>query len=193
MPSINVVVETDVSRSPRARQLEGMFDVPPSEKARLEWNVEIPIEARKWNVGLIVGPSGAGKTTIARELFGDALDRPLEWGGASVVDDFDSKLSMQDISRVCQAVGFNTIPAWLRPFRVLSNGEQFRVELARRLIEGDGLVVVEGRQQHQVSAPIPIDETAADGAKQEARALVVATLEQGRAQRPSDEARCPCH
>src|SRR5690606_32144857 len=60
----------------------------------------------------------------------------------------------------CQAVGFNTIPAWLRPFAVLSNGERFRAELARRLVEsheGDTIVVDEfssvvDRQVAQIGA-----------------------------------------
>jgi hypothetical protein len=42
---------------------------------------------------------------------------------------------MDEIASTCQAVGFNTIPAWLRPYDVLSTGERFRVELARRMIE----------------------------------------------------------
>lgn len=53
---------------------------------------------------------------------------------------------MRDVSAACQAVGFNTIPAWLRPYRVLSTGERFRVDLARRLAEsnpGDTLLVDE--------------------------------------------------
>ena len=44
---------------------------------------------------------------------------------------------MKDISTACQAVGFNTIPAWLRPYDVLSTGEKFRVDLARRLAESE--------------------------------------------------------
>jgi GNAT superfamily N-acetyltransferase len=141
MPDIDITIETPISRSARARQLEGIFDVPPSEKTRLSWKAQLPIEELDWNVGLIVGPSGSGKTTIARELFGKLLDIRLKWGGASIIDDFDKSLSMEDIAAVCQAVGFNTIPAWLRPYKVLSNGERFRVELARRLLEGGDLIV----------------------------------------------------
>lgn len=143
MPRVDLVVETDISRTPRARQLEGMFDVPPTEKARREWHADIPLETNPWSVGLIVGPSGAGKSLVARQLFGDAVDRPLEWRGKSVIDDFAPTLSMEEISAVCQAVGFNTVPAWLRPHGVLSNGERFRVDLARRLLEGGALVVVD--------------------------------------------------
>lgn len=143
MPIVDVVVRSPVSGSARASQLCGMFDVPPSKESVLRWKANLPIEARPWNVGMLVGSSGCGKTTIARDLWGDLVDAPLEWGAAAVVDDFAVSLSMNEIAKVCQAVGFNTIPAWLRPFGVLSNGEKFRASLARRLVEGGDLVVVD--------------------------------------------------
>ena len=143
MPNVDVVVSSRVSSSARARQLEGMFDVPRKEEQTLTWSGRVPIEDQPWNVGLIVGPSGCGKSTIARHLFADAVDRPLSWGGASVIDDFSPDKSIQEIAEICQAVGFNTIPAWLRPFNVLSNGEQFRVTMARRMLEHSGPIVVD--------------------------------------------------
>jgi ABC-type iron transport system FetAB ATPase subunit len=127
----------------RARQLEAMFDVPRVRRSRVEWHGEVSYEDLPWNVGLIVGPSGSGKSTVARELFGAALDVPLAWSGTSVIDDFDPRKSMEEIAAVCQAVGFNTIPAWLRPYPVLSTGEKFRVEMARRLLELPDPIVVD--------------------------------------------------
>lgn len=143
MPRVDLVVETEISQTPRARQLCGMFDVPASEMLRMEWRTDVPLEQREWNVGLIVGPSGAGKSQCARHLFGDHVDVPLSWGGAGVIDDFRQGLGIEEITAACQAVGFNTIPAWLRPFSALSNGERFRVELARRLLELPDPVVVD--------------------------------------------------
>ena len=141
MPRIDLVVQTPISRSSRARQLEGMFDVPPSESSRLEWHIDAPIDEQPWSVGLIVGPSGSGKTTVAREIFGaEALTREPSWGASSVIDDFDKSHSIQEIADICQAVGFNTIPAWMRPHAVLSDGEKFRVTLARRMLEEDSIV-----------------------------------------------------
>jgi ABC-type lipoprotein export system ATPase subunit len=129
------VIESEVSRSIRARQLEGIFDVPPSETQRLEWHIDAPIDAEPWSVGLIVGPSGSGKTTIARHHWPREYAHDLEWSAPAVIDDFDDALSIRDIASACQSVGFNTIPAWLRPHAVLSTGEKFRVEVARRLLE----------------------------------------------------------
>ena len=143
MPSVDFVVESELSRSVRVQQLEAMFDVPPADKVTLHWKGDFPIDDDDdpWNVGLIVGPSGSGKSSIMRHVFGEHV--PLTWGAKSVVDDFDASLSMQDVAGACQAVGFNTIPAWIRPHRVLSTGEQFRVDLARRLLELPDPIVVD--------------------------------------------------
>jgi GNAT superfamily N-acetyltransferase len=132
---IDVAVETEISTSTRAQQLSALFDVPAAKKCRLTWAGEIPIDADDWNVGLIVGPSGSGKSSIAKQLFGERYHPELQWPGKSVIDDFKAGLPIETISEACQAVGFNTIPAWLRPYAVLSNGERFRVDLARRILE----------------------------------------------------------
>jgi ABC-type Mn2+/Zn2+ transport system ATPase subunit len=120
-----------------------MFDVPRAAVSRVEWHGDVPLHERPWAVGLIVGPSGCGKSTVARALFGEAVDRPIAWSAPAVIDDFAATQSMDAIASVCQAVGFNTIPAWLRPYAVLSTGERFRVDLARRLLECPSPVVVD--------------------------------------------------
>lgn len=141
MPKLHFAVETKLSTSVRARQLSSMFDAPPSEKCRLEWDLDLDLESAPWSVGLVCGPSGSGKTTLMRELWGEPP--ALEWTGLSVIDDFPKGLKTDEVAAVCQAVGFNTIPAWMRPYQVLSNGEKFRVDLARRLVGPDELVVVD--------------------------------------------------
>lgn len=143
MPTFDLVKSTIVSRSTRARQVEALFDVPAQEKAELRWHGKVPIEERDWNVGLIVGPSGSGKSSVARELFGAAYEPPLEWTGASVIDDVRAGVPVKDITEAFAAVGFNTIPAWLRPHSVLSTGERFRVDVARRLLELPDPIVVD--------------------------------------------------
>lgn len=144
MPTVDVVVSSRVSQTMRCRQVEALFDVPAQKKQTLSWSGDVPYDEKPWNVGLIVGPSGCGKSTVARALFGpDALTSTLKWSAGSVLDDFPADSPLADISAICQAVGFNTIPAWLRPFSVLSNGEQFRVMLARKLIESPALTVLD--------------------------------------------------
>jgi ABC-type ATPase involved in cell division/GNAT superfamily N-acetyltransferase len=139
--SVHIKVESNIKLTPRVKQLVGMFDAPIGEKLSREWNGTIPIDERGWNVGLIVGPSGAGKSTVAKELFGER--QQLDWVAGSVVDDFASNLTMEQITGACSAVGFNTIPSWAKPYHVLSTGEKFRVELARHLLEDADPVVID--------------------------------------------------
>lgn len=133
---------TTIARSPRVTQLEGIFDVPPAKRSQLTWDVSLPLEAKPWNIGLIVGPSGSGKSTILAEAFpAPAL---LEWPeDGAVVDGFPAGMGVKEITSALSSVGFSSPPSWLRPFHVLSNGEQFRADLARRIIESDGLAVVD--------------------------------------------------
>ncbi|GAA3221073.1 hypothetical protein GCM10020216_109490 [Nonomuraea helvata] len=51
-----------------------MFDVPLEEKLTNSGSAVLPVEERRWNAGLFVGPSGAGKTTLARTLSRAARD-----------------------------------------------------------------------------------------------------------------------
>ena len=140
MPSFDIVVESDIPRSGRVAQLEGLFDVPREKKSCLRWGGSLSIEDLEWNVGLIVGPSGCGKSTILRNVFGDP--KAIRWDKRPVIDNFEAAMNVREISEICQAVGFNTIPAWMRPYQVLSNGEQFRVDIARRLSEAAGKMIV---------------------------------------------------
>lgn len=135
---VEVTVSVDVTPTTRMHQISSMFDAPIAAKASRSWSADVPIDQRPWSVGLIVGPSGSGKTTVARQLFG--AEQRIAWDHRSIVDNFDADLSIEQIADALSAVGFNTIPAWLRPFETLSNGERFRCMLARLLSTRDELV-----------------------------------------------------
>ena len=143
MPTLNVVVESEVELSIRARQVCGMFDCPPAEKQRLHWQADLPLAEKPWSIGLIVGPSGSGKSVCAAKLWPNEYAYRPTWDGDTVIDSFDRGLSIEAIAKALSSVGFSTIPAWLRPFDVLSNGEKFRAEIARRLLESSGTIVVD--------------------------------------------------
>lgn len=133
---IDIVRQSPVVRTGRVMQLEGMFDVAPSQRSESRWTVDLPLDAEPWQVGLIVGPSGSGKSTLAREAFADCFADAYEWPSEmAVVDGFPAEMGIKDVTAAMSSVGFSSPPAWLRPFRCLSNGEQFRATLARAIVD----------------------------------------------------------
>lgn len=136
MPRFNHVIETEYTPTFRTEKVVGMFDVPASGRLVKSWDVDLPIEGLDWNVGLIVGASGAGKTTIAKRAFNDAtFFESHTWGKSSFLNDFDESLDVKIITDSLSHVGFASPPAWLLPYYCLSNGQKFRADLARAILE----------------------------------------------------------
>ena len=135
MPSSKFVVEKEIPSSFRVDKVKGIFDYD-SNIVRKEFDVDIPIEDIEWNVGLIVGSSGSGKTTIAKNVFKDyKLFEGFKWSNKTIIDDFHKDLSPKDITEALSKVGFASPPDWLKPFNILSNGQKMRAELARLILE----------------------------------------------------------
>ena len=99
-----------------------------------------------WNIGVVVGASGSGKTSIGKQIFGEnkIVDLSKNWSiDKPIIDDIAPKGNFNTVTGLLASVGLGDVPAWLRPFHVLSNGEQFRAGLARLICEKPGEVVVD--------------------------------------------------
>jgi ABC-type ATPase involved in cell division len=84
-----------------------------------------------FSLGLIIGPSGSGKSLLLKE-FGQ--EEKIEWNPKkAIVSHFSDPL---EATERLMSVGFNDVRAFVRPYHVLSTGEQFRADLARRLRNG---------------------------------------------------------
>ncbi len=124
-------------KSFRVAQIFDQFDLKEENLGEVfQGTFDIP---EKWNVGVIVGKSGTGKSTIAKELFGDTICN-FEYKEKSVIDDFDKKNSFSDIVETLSSVGFSSPPSWIKPYSVLSNGEKMRVDLARAILTDKEIV-----------------------------------------------------
>lgn len=73
-------------------------------------------------------------------MFGEELISGFEYKNKSVIDDMPKNKSVEDISRAFYSVGFGSVPSWLKPYSVLSNGEKMRVDIARSILEKDFIV-----------------------------------------------------
>jgi energy-coupling factor transporter ATP-binding protein EcfA2 len=111
------------------RQLAAAFDYPfDGNSTFTPPTLRYP---KHFTIGLIVGPSGSGKSTLLRE-FGE--EAQPQWDTDRAVCSHFA--SADDARDRLGAVGFNSIPSWMRPYHVLSTGEKFRADTARRLCDG---------------------------------------------------------
>ena len=133
MPTLQFSASCKVRDSFRVRQVAGMFDVPLDDRLRSTVRGELPSLDEPWSIGVITGPSGSGKSLLARRAYGAAVERPRAWPRDRAIVDCLGDLSATQATRLFTAVGLGSPMAWIKPHRALSRGEQFRADLARGL------------------------------------------------------------
>jgi ABC-type lipoprotein export system ATPase subunit/GNAT superfamily N-acetyltransferase len=117
------------------------FDIQNKEETSVCIDMDLK-EAKNfdWNIGVILGGSGSGKTTILKKC--GELKQPKFNQEKSLISNFDW-LDPKDAALVLTSMGLSSIPTWLRPFDTLSNGEQYRATLAYLVASAkDGEVVL---------------------------------------------------
>jgi len=136
----NIIKETKPKETFRVSSVLNAFDLS-IDKIKEHFKGNIDIENKEWNVGLIVGSSGTGKSTIAKELFPDNYIFEQIYTEGSVIDDMPKGKSVKEITKAFTSVGFASPPSWLKPYSVLSNGEKMRCDLAKAILEESEIVV----------------------------------------------------
>jgi len=139
MPTFDIVKEVKPTKTFRVASVIGKFDLQ-SENIIEHFKGDINLPD-KWQIGLIVGKSGTGKTTIAKQLFEDAYITAYKYNAETVLDDMPKECSVEQITSAFNSVGFSSPPSWLKPYSVLSNGQKMRVDLARAILEQQKLFV----------------------------------------------------
>ncbi len=144
MKKIEVHHSTEDFNSYRAARVKSLFN------AESGCNFDLTIEdvdlSGEWNIGVVAGASGSGKTSIGKQIFKDDKIINLSEGwndDRPIIDDIAPNRDFNIVTGMLASVGLGDVPAWLRPFRVLSNGEQFRAGLARLICEQPDEVVID--------------------------------------------------
>lgn len=139
MPHFNIIKKNKPDLTFRVNSIIGKFDLQSDEVVeQFKGNIDLP---NKWKIGLIVGKSGSGKTTIAKQLFEDFYITKFEYSSKSILDDMPKNSTITEITNAFNSVGFSSPPSWLKPYSVLSNGQKMRVDLARAILETNKMFV----------------------------------------------------
>lgn len=130
MTKQKILLKSKIEQDETTKEISKHFDYEYKGETIVE--IEVPNFPKDFEIGLIVGSSGSGKTTLLRNCFGE--EEKVEWdNNKCIASNFSS---FEEASNKFGAVGLNSIPTWLKPYRVLSNGEQFRANMARKLKDG---------------------------------------------------------
>lgn len=138
--------EVPASETYRAARVKSLFNATDEQATRFYLDADLPIDDDDWRIGVVVGPSGSGKSSIGRALWGGGYmhdpgegwptDRPIV-DAIAPAGDFDA------VTGALAQAGLGDVPVWLRPYHVLSTGQKFRADLARILATAPDRVVVD--------------------------------------------------
>lgn len=138
MPHFDIIKESEIPKTFRNEYVKGKFDVQTNEiKETFKGEIDL---SKDWKIGLILGSSGSGKSTIAKQLFPNQTFKH-KYSNQSIFDEMPKNVSCDDIARAFTSCGFSSPPSWLKPYHVLSNGEKMRVDLAYCMLSDEKTII----------------------------------------------------
>tara|TARA_R100001510_G_scaffold28833_1_gene25505 strand:+ start:96 stop:716 length:621 start_codon:yes stop_codon:yes gene_type:complete len=164
--SINVELDDFTSKVAHAFDLEfdGTIttDIP-----------DFSLPMAEFNIGMIVGSSGSGKSQILNNHFRAKNDSPFWFRDKAIVSHFEAP---EEAIEKLFACGLASVPTLCKPFHVLSNGEKYRAVVARKLQNG-----------------MTLDEFTSEVNRETAKSLSVALSRYIRSKDIRNVVLCSCH
>ena len=140
-----IVLESNIEVDNYCQYLFDNYDIQTKDKV----TTEVPIPSKEdmeamgkdnWNILLICGKSGSGKSTILREIYGDV--KPVEYDYSRCVISQFPRYTEEEVCDLLQSIGLSSVPTWLRKPHELSNGERARLDIAKAIYDANGGIVV---------------------------------------------------
>lgn len=142
MQNYTVKLESPISTSFRCQMAANSLDIDAAKKAVHQISISADLDA-PWSVGLIVGASGSGKTTIAQKIFGEnCFDFSID-ESKPVIEQFPDNWTYEQCQNALNGIGLSQVTCWIRPVYTLSNGQKSRAIAALQLARADDFVVDE--------------------------------------------------
>jgi energy-coupling factor transporter ATP-binding protein EcfA2 len=134
MQNYELTLKAPISDSFMAKKAMMSVDLDAEEKSWHTISIKgIDVET-EFNVGMIYGASGSGKSSLARHMFGEDALKPVEIDPTkAVIDQFPEDMSYDDRQNLLNSIGLSQVPCWIKPIGLLSNGQQERAKVALNL------------------------------------------------------------
>lgn len=138
---MEIVLKSNVNRDKYTDYIQEHFDLAVSDVAEVHIpnNLNLSKLGSEWNIGVICGASGSGKSTILHSL-GEITEVEFD-NNKPLISNFEP-MTPQEASSILCAMGLASVPTWIRPYSSLSNGERYRAEVAKRISSNKGGVIL---------------------------------------------------
>ena len=138
---MDIVLKSNVNRDEYTDYIQEHFDLSVGDVAEVHIPNNLHLSRLgDWNIGVICGASGSGKSTILRSL-GEIKD--VEFDNSKPLISNFAPMTPQEASSILCAMGLASVPTWIRPYSSLSNGEKYRAEVAKRVSSEGGTILVD--------------------------------------------------
>jgi len=124
------ITMTQIKYGKVANELAALFDykLPNEIKPFDAYNLSHLVNS-DFRLGIIVGSSGSGKTQALRTI-SQQFQNHIWTENECISDHFDN---VQVAMNCLHGAGLNSVPQWMKPYHLLSNGERYRADSARIL------------------------------------------------------------
>lgn len=147
-----ITLTSDIVNDKFTEYLYESYDIQDREKTV----TEIPLPSKDdmdeimndkdFNIFLICGRSGSGKSTILRNIADKDVKMPSYENEKCVISQFPS-LTEEQACDLLSGVGLSSVPIWLRKPNELSNGERARLDVCKSIYDasenGENIVFID--------------------------------------------------
>jgi ABC-type multidrug transport system ATPase subunit len=141
--NIEVILKSEINKEFRCQVAANSLDIDVEKKSihhlKID-NINIP---DKWNIGLVYGNSGSGKTTMIKHLFGDKIFEVKLDEDKPIINQLPEDMSYEDCAKMLNGIGLNSVPCWIRPVKTLSNGQRARAEAVYLMTQSDEIIFID--------------------------------------------------
>ena len=140
---IEIRLESPVFNTFRCQTAANSLDIDVNKKSVHELkinNINIP---DNWNIGLVYGASGSGKTTMIKKLFGDNIFNIDIDENLPIIEQLPEDMNYDECAAILGGIGLTSVPTWIRPLKTLSNGQRARAEAALLMTKSKDVVFID--------------------------------------------------
>jgi ABC-type dipeptide/oligopeptide/nickel transport system ATPase subunit len=142
MQTYNVKLISEPSQSFRCTLAANSLDIDTGKKLTHEFNLKADF-SKPFNIGVFYGASGSGKTSLAKEIFGEKIFEEKLDENKTILDQLPEEMSYDQCSAVLCGMGLTSVPCWLRPIKTLSNGQRARAFAAMVVSKNKDIIALD--------------------------------------------------